>query len=264
MESELPTLGVELVGDGLGPFDDIEFIGSGRFAETYRVVRDDDEYVLKVCHFIPRIPQELWEHELEALRRVRHPNVMAFRAAGHLRAQGKTYPFMECEYIDGRDVRGMIAAGLRPEDPSALREFFAGLLRGVAELHDLGILHRDIRPANVALRGGHWQKPVLLDFGLAQTYVVSAAQQRLSLGERRRDLVALAEVVYEVGAGRPPVHEPRAARTLATRVRRRALVDPRRLSPLFADDVAEVVVRLLSRGQSRSGADEALRELEES
>lgn len=263
MDEELPTLGVELVGRGLGPFDVIEFIGAGRFAETYHVVRHGDEYVLKVCHFIPRMPQELWESELESLRRVDHPNVMGFRSAGHLEAQGRTYPFLECEYIDGRDVQRRIAAGRRPGSPAELRAFFAGLLRGVAELHDLNILHRDIRPENVALRGGDWCRPVLLDFGLAHPFVASAAQQRLPLSERRRDLTAVAEVVYEVGTGISPGGTRRSVLTRPGRLRRQPPTDPRDLSPLFADDVAELVVRLLTRGR-RLGAEEALRGLDPS
>ena len=261
MMDELPTLGPELVAAGLGPFDLIEFLGSGRFGETYRVVRDHDECALKVCHFLPVIPQQLWERELEALRRVCHPNVMGFRSAGHLRTQARVYPYMECEYVDGGDVKGRMAAGTRPESRFDLRAFFAGLLRGVAELHDLGILHQDIRAANVALRGGQWQSPVLLDFGLAQAFVASAAQQRLPLAARRRDLVAVAELVYEVGTGVPPGPSSAATAKLAIRLRRRPARDPRELSPLFADDVADLLLRLLSGRRLRLGADEALREL---
>ncbi len=259
MNVELPTLGSELVCVGLGPFDLIEFLGTGRFAETYRVMRGGDEYALKVCHFLPRMPQQLWERELEALRRVRHPNVMGFRRAGHFQAGGKVHPYMECEYIKGGDAKQRIAAGSRPEDQTTLRAFFAGLLRGVAELHDLGILHRDIRPANVALRGGDWRSPVLLDFGLAQALLVSAAQQRLTVADRRRDLVAVAEVVYEAGTGWPPSPDCAGSRWMAAHRRRGPLRDPREISAFFADDVAELILRVLSGGRLRLGADEALR-----
>jgi serine/threonine protein kinase len=244
---ELPTLGVELVDRGLGPFEVIEFIGAGRFAETYRVVRAGDEYVLKICHFIPRIPQELWESELESLRRVDHPNIMGFRTASHFEAEGRMYPFLEGEYIDGGDVKRRLADGWPPGDSEELRAFFAGLLRGVAELHDLNILHRDIRPENVALRGGDWRDPVLLDFGLAHPFVASAAQQRLPLAERRRDLAAVAEVVYEVGTG-IPCGLRRSALTRPGRLRQQPPPDPSDLSSLFTTDVAELVVRLLTRG----------------
>jgi len=71
----------------------------------------------------------------------------------------------------------------------------------------------------------------------------------------------VAEVVYEVGTGMPPTPANGAGRGRAQRRGRRSPQDPRELSPLFDDDVAELVTRLLSRERVRIGADEALRRL---
>ena len=168
MDAELPYLGPELIAEGLGRFDVLELIGTGRFGETYRAVRSGDEFALKVCHFLPVMPDYLWEREVASLRRVSHSNVMAFRGTGRMQVRGRSYPYIECEYVEGGDVARRIDTGERPQTTSDLRGLLAGLLRGVRELHDLAILHRDIRPSNVVLRGGDWQRPVLLDFGLAQ------------------------------------------------------------------------------------------------
>jgi serine/threonine protein kinase len=261
VDAELPSLGAELVAAGWGPFDQLEFLGAGRFGETYRAERGGVEFALKICHFLPVMPEELWRREVSAQQRVLHPNIVRFRQAGRVRAGGRVYPYMECEYVAGGDVAGLIAAGRRPDAPAELRALFVGMLRGVNELHALGILHRDIRPSNVALRGGEWGAPVLLDFGLAQPLCHSAAHQRLSLSSRRPDLAGVAAVVYEAGTGRRPGEpDTPVAGASITNGRKRAVIDPRELSALFDDDVAELVVRLLSR-RHRLGADDALRAL---
>lgn len=86
---EQPVLGPDVVTEGLGAFDELEFLGRGEFGETYRAVRGDDEYALKVIHR-PDVPEHLWEREIAALERVDHPNVVGFRTAGRLRARGDT------------------------------------------------------------------------------------------------------------------------------------------------------------------------------
>jgi serine/threonine protein kinase len=41
-------------------------------------------------------------------------------------------------------------------------------LRGLVALHDREVVHRDVKPENLALRGGDWAQPVLLDLGLGR------------------------------------------------------------------------------------------------
>jgi len=209
------------------------------------------------------MPQSLWEREVTALQRVDHPNIMRFYRAGHLELDGRTCPYMECEYIPGGDVGRRITTGALPASREELRALLTGLLWGVKELHDLGVLHRDVRPPNVVPRGGDWGHPVLLDFGVAQTACISPAQQRLSLASRRQDLRDVAALIYEVGTGIPvrsPDGRPGGGRW-QDGLRRKVPRDPRDCSELFDDDVALLVHRLLAGKERRLGADEALRRL---
>src|SRR5438876_8359254 len=86
-----PVLGPDLVSEGLGAFDDLEFLGRGTFGETYRAVRGEDEYCLKVI-FFPDVPEHLWEREIAALRRVDHPNIVGFRTSGSVEIRGRATP----------------------------------------------------------------------------------------------------------------------------------------------------------------------------
>jgi serine/threonine protein kinase len=275
-----PVLGPDVVTEGLGAFDELEFLGRGEFGETYRAVRGDDEYALKVIHR-PGTPEHLWEREIEALRRVDHPNVVGFRTSGRLEAGGKDYPYLECEFVTGGSVKQKVDEAMRPSTSEEVRTLLTGLLAGSAEIHDLGILHRDIKPANVAVRDGDWGRPVLLDFGLARVLDMSShteyparigtvaymapEQLRGQPARRRSDLFSVAVVVYEASTGEHPFLRPEVAtvQTLHDAIRDGRVRDPRDLNDTIPDDVAKVILRLLSfRGHERLGIGEAFRDLE--
>jgi len=273
------VLGPDLIAEGFGAFDDLEFLGRGTFGETYRAVRGDDEYCLKVV-FFPDVPEHLWEREIAALRRVDHPNVVGFRTSGRAEIRGKDYPYLECDYIDGGTVKARIDDQKRPTETAETRGLLTGLLAGVGEIHDLGVLHRDIKPANTALRGGDWGQPVLLDFGLARVLDMSShteyparigtemymapEQLRSEQARRRSDLFSLAVVVYESATGRHPFLEPgMSVQSLHDRIQGQPPEDPRNLCDCVDDAAAAVVLRLLSyRAYERLGITEAFRDLE--
>lgn len=268
------------MSEGLGAFDEIEELGAGTFGTTFRVVRGDDEYAVKVIH-LEGMPPYLWDREVRSLQEAEHPNVVAFRNSGFFEVAGREYPYLECEYIDGGSVRRNLDAGDRPTDGETLKELLTGLLAGTAEIHDLGIIHRDIKPANVALREGDWGQPVLLDFGLAKvldmsshtalgalvgtTVYMAPEQLRGRPARRRSDLFAIAATVYEAGTGHHPFLTPEVntVQTLHDRIEQGPPRDPRDDHDFWPDDVATVVLRLLSYpAHARLGITAALRDLE--
>jgi serine/threonine-protein kinase len=269
-----------IVTEGLGAFDAIEELGSGSFGTTFRVVREDDEYAVKVLH-ADDMPSYLWDREIGALSRVEHPNVVALRDSGFFEVGDREYPYLTCEYISGGSVYRNLSDGKQPLDGDKLREMLTGLLVGVAEIQDLGIIHRDIKPANVGLRDGDWGKPVLLDFGLAKVLDMSShtalgvrvgttgymapEQLRGKPARRRSDLFAVGATVYEAGTGVHPFLGPTvdSVQSLHDRIRQGPPQDPRERAEIWPDDVAEVVLRLLSyAAHERLGIGRALQDLE--
>lgn len=276
-----PAFTDEQVAQGFGAYDEIEFLGSGSFGDTYRILRGDDEFVLKILR-TPGRPDYLWERELESLRRVDHPNVVGFLDSGVLSIDGNDHAYLTCEHVSGGDVGARIGAHDLPSEVE-LRELLTGLLAGVSEIHDLGILHRDIKPANVALDEGDWGRPVLLDFGLARVLDMSThtaypammgtpaymapEQLRGQPARRRSDLFSLAAVVYEAGTGRHPYRSPTVTTVqgLHDRIKAGPPDSPSSIRSEFPDDVEHVVTRLLSYwGHERLGISEALQDLESS
>src|SRR5690606_6619427 len=96
---------------------------------------------------------------------LRHPNTVA--ALEHGRAPDGR-PYFTMDLIEGVDLEALVAAeGPQP----ALRVI--GIVRQVAAalaaLHDRGLVHRDVKPANIPLCGGDGGDAVkLIDFGLVK------------------------------------------------------------------------------------------------
>lgn len=247
----------------LGPFDDFAFLGSGTFGQSYRVRRGGDVFAIKVIH-VSGIAQYMIDREVEALRRLKHPNVMGLRSFDFVTIDGEARPCLECEYVDGPNVLEQLSRTGLPQTKDDVHAALAALLAAARELSANGIIHRDIKPENIVLRGGSWQEPVLLDFGVAKvvdmtshtrlpawrgTWQYMAPEQlRGKRATFRSDLFAIATVVYLAGTGVHPFLTPavRDGQDLLKRIMRRPPTDPRARCSVFEDGVARVVLRLLS------------------
>ncbi len=98
--------------------------------------------------------------EARILSRCRHPNLVRFLDCG--RAQGR--PYFVMELVHGRSLSDHLA-----QKPLSLRQSLKichGVARGLDYIHRLGIVHRDVKPANVLLERD--LTPRLADFGLAR------------------------------------------------------------------------------------------------
>jgi len=271
----------DLVAQGLGAFDELEVLGSGTYGTTFRAVRSDDEFALKVIH-LPDSPEYLWDREVTSLKSVDHPNVMGFRKSGEFSVGGTKYRYLECEFIDGGTVKHAISSGRRPKSATELRAFLSGLIAGVAEIHDLGIIHRDIKPANIALREGAWDKPVLLDFGLAKVLgmsthtlyptplgtwaYMSPEQLRGDRARARSDLFSVGVVAFEVGTLKHPFlgKAGMTVQALHDRIAEGTPSIPEVSRPPWSPDLAGVTTRFLSyNGHERLDAARALSDLED-
>jgi serine/threonine-protein kinase len=170
--------------------------------------------------------RDLFLREAEALRRLSHPNVVAYNDL--FEHEGSLV--LSIEYVVGDTLGAIVARHVARAHLSGghglpcmpfLRAwyYFQQLLGALAAIHAMGIVHRDVKPSNVLVRSDGLVK--LGDFGIARLadLPVTAATREVAPGtgaymapeqvlsrplDGRTDLYAAAIVLYEMLAGQPP------------------------------------------------------------
>jgi ketosteroid isomerase-like protein len=202
--------------------------------------------------------RERFEREAQLTAAIDHPNVIPVYAAGEI--DGQLY--LATRFVDGTDLQEC----LRREGPLA-PERAADVVQQVAEAldaaHAAGLVHRDVKPANVLLSGRH---AYLSDFGLTRS--VEAEAQLTDTDERlgtvdfmspeqlrgrrtdaRSDVYALGCLLYTVLTGKPPFHRATAAATITAHLE---LPPPRASDHLgVPDEFDEVIARALEKDPER-------------
>ncbi len=158
--------------------------------------------------------------EAAALAKIDHPNIV--RVTDFFRENNTVYIVMV--YEEGKDLRHYIKKHGGELSEKFIRTVFPQLLEGLRALHAHGLLHLDIKPANIYLRPGG--RPLLLDFGAVQspfTGTQRAQAHTLTLGfapleqhERGHigpwtDLYAVGASIYACMSGHAPPPSPQRA-----------------------------------------------------
>jgi serine/threonine protein kinase len=169
--------------------------------------------------------------------------------------------FLTMELVEGESLRELLARGpLAPERAVAIG---VEVLRALADLHVLGIVHRDVKPGNILLAATGEVK--LADFGLARHWegtetrvteteglvgtveYLSPEQALGDLLDARSDLYSLGVVLFEMLAGKVPLRGDSAIGTIVAHIRQEP-ADVRKLRPESPAWLSAVVARLLAPG----------------
>lgn len=102
-------------------------------------------------------------YETQALARVRHPAIVDVIDAG----EAEDMPYLAMQLLEGRTLSGLIAARGRLESDEAVK-VGVDLAEGLAAVHAAGVLHRDVKPANVLITRAPRRQIHLCDFGIAR------------------------------------------------------------------------------------------------
>jgi len=211
-------------GDKLGPYEILAPIGKGGMGEVYRArdTRLHRDIAVKVLPqgFATEAAQERFLREARAASALNHPNICAVydvgEAAGH--------PFLVMELLDGKTLGDHI--GGRPLQIPVALALCVQVADALEAAHAKGIIHRDVKPANIFVTGRGDAK--VLDFGLAKQSgpanahgltetlltepgsamgtiaYMSPEQARGETVDARSDLWSLGVVLYEMVAGSRP------------------------------------------------------------
>ena len=140
-------------------FDDFEIIrtlGQGAFSTVYLVTRKKDkkQYALKIIKMdkLSKIEQENSVNEIRILSSIMHPNIIAYKES-FWNWKNKTLNII-MEYCDDGDLESKINKMKRNKikfNEKLIWNYVFQIIFGLKALHDKGIIHRDLKSANVFL-----------------------------------------------------------------------------------------------------------------
>ncbi len=204
-----------------------------------------------------------------------HPNIAVIYEIGETEHDGQRRTFIAMEYVAGRTLA---ALGRRLEVEEAL-DIVRQVADALAEAHDRGVVHRDVKPGNVMVTDSGRAK--VLDFGLAK-YVAPVGEETATWSGRHRgfetpgallgtlaymspeqargeeidarsDVFSLGIVLYELLAGRRPFSGKSAVELLAS-ILREEPPPLRRDGDPVAPELERLVLQMLAKDRDRRPA----------
>ncbi|MHC4934145.1 MAG: serine/threonine protein kinase, partial [Planctomycetota bacterium] len=233
-------------GERLGRYQIVAELGTGGMGSVW-LAHDADgaRYAVKIIH--PHLLEspgffKRFLGEAEIGKAVRHPNVVRCYDVDALVVDGLQQNFLVMEYVEGQTLRSFLEE-LERVPERLCRHIGREVAKGLAAIHEKGVVHRDLKPENVLITPNHEVK--IMDLGVARLadQSIKLSQTGAFLGsiryasleqlkgvsedlDGRADLHALGLILYELSSG---------------------------THPYLADDLSQVLQRMLSDTPLRLG-----------
>ncbi|MFC4005195.1 Stk1 family PASTA domain-containing Ser/Thr kinase [Prauserella oleivorans] len=242
-------------------------LGYGGMSEVHHGhdVRLGREVAVKILRAdLARDPQfqERFRREAQNAAALNHPAIVAVYDTGEADTEYGPLPYIVMEYVEGRTLRDIVKTE-GPMSQKRAMEVMADVCAALDFSHRHGIVHRDVKPANVMITRNGAVK--VMDFGIAravhdgqaamtQTAAVIGTAQYLSpeqaRGERvdaRSDVYAAGCVLYELVTGEPPFTGDSPVAVAYQHVREDPK-PPSAVNPAVSPELDAVVLKALAKG----------------
>jgi RIO-like serine/threonine protein kinase len=249
-----------LVGQRLGQYRIIDRLGRGGMADVYKAHHPtlDRDVAIKVM--FPHLASDegfsaRFQREARAVAALRHPHIVQIYDFG----QENGFYYMVMEYISGKNLKTHLqAVGQMPIDN--ILQIIRQIGGALHYAHSQGLLHRDVKPANVMLSPS--SGAILTDFGLAKivggtrftgsniigtaAYMAPEQINEAATVDHRVDIYALGVMFYEMITGQVPFEANTPAAVIFKHLHE-SLPDPRQLRPDLPDVLVKVIDKALAK-----------------
>jgi len=241
-----------------------EILGAGGMGVVFRAWDRDLQEAVAIKTLKPEVmdPQsiERFKQEIRLARKISHRNVVRNYDLGE--SDGMLYITME--YVEGTSLEKLLRQ--RGKLPVSVALTVAKqLLRALEAAHEMGVIHRDIKPQNIVVEPTGLVK--VMDFGIARLaeshshdskgltavgsvigtpQYMSPEQLMASELDVRSDLYAAGAVLFECLTGRVVFEAPTVTALILAQVEQ-APPDPRTLNPAIPHDLALIVLKSLEK-----------------
>lgn len=257
--SDVPVQPPELLTQ-IGRYRVERLAGQGGFGAVY-LARDDDldrSVAVKVAHrrqFSSSHAAAAYLSEARILASLDHPNIVPVYDLGRT-PDGLCY--VVSKFIEGSDLAGRLQQQ-RPTYTESAR-LIAAIADALHHAHRRGLVHRDVKPANILLDQG--DKAYISDFGLALreedfgtgagfagTPAYMSPEQARGEGHRvdgRSDIFSLGAVLYEMLTGRRPFHAE-SQQQLLQQIATQEIRPPRQLDDQIPRELERICLKAMSK-----------------
>jgi serine/threonine protein kinase len=244
----------------LGRYQVEDVLGGGGMALVYRARDEELDRPVAIKLLADNLAadeafRKRFLREARLAAQLAHPNVVQVYDSGE--ADGR--PYIVMEYVEGETLADLLSRrGRLP--PAEAVELALQVCSGLEHAHRAGLVHRDIKPQNLLIRGDGTVK--IVDFGIARsargtrltetgsvlgTAAYLAPEQ--AAGEEvtpAADVYALGVVLYELLAGRTP-HTAESLTQFLVSGHEQSIPELRQLAPEVPAALEDVVMRCLAR-----------------
>jgi eukaryotic-like serine/threonine-protein kinase len=200
---------------------------------------------------------DLFLSEARAAGRLSHPNIVTVYDCGET---------SECAYIAMEFLEGVTLRAMLDQERFVISRsvrYAIQIAEGLANAHNAGIVHRDIKPGNVMRLDNGTLK--ITDFGIAQMPAARGSEERLLLGspgymspeqvrgsrlDGRSDLFSLGVVLYEMLTGSVPFNGNGATEVMYQVVSTPPL-DPRGIDASIPEELVAILAKCLQKDASK-------------